>query len=166
MRKRIAELLTTFFMICNCDDLIVPTKSFLRDRILDQVISVAMASNGPRRMGAILLKKNKVIAAACNNYNKSDTFQFRISKRASLIYKNPEYSKKVFGHAETLALKKIQNGDADTIVVCRLSGKFYSRKIRMARPCRICSHLILNDYSSIKHIHYSTEQGFLYENWQ
>jgi deoxycytidylate deaminase len=153
-------------MIYKNEEFIVPSVSFLKNRILDQVIAVAMASNGPKRMGAILLKKNKVVAAACNNYEKSDAFQFRISKKASLIYNKPEYSKRVFGHAETLAIKQIRNGDADTIVVCRLSGKYSSRKLRMARPCRICTHLILNFYSSIRHIHYSTENGFLYEQWQ
>ena len=140
-------------------------ESYLKDRILDQAIAVAMASTGPKRIGAILLKKNKIISAACNNYEKSDAFQFRISKHASIIYNKPEYSKRVYGHAETLALKKINNGDADTIVVCRLSGKHNSKKLRLARPCKICSHLIQNFYPSIKYIHYSTEKGFVYETW-
>lgn len=138
--------------------------SFLKQRILDQAIAVAMASHGPKRVGAILLKKNKVIAAACNNYTKSDAFQFRISQHASIFYNRPDYSKRIFGHAETLVLKKIKNNDADSIVVCRLSGKS-SRKLRLARPCKICSFLIKNFYPSIKHIHYSTEKGFLYEHW-
>lgn len=144
---------------------IIATPSFLRQRIFDQVIAVAMASDGPKRVGAILLKKNKIVAAATNNYNKSDPFQAMISEKVSLIYNNKEYSKKVFGHAETLALKKIVNGDADTIVVCRLSGRHNSRKLRMAKPCVCCTHLLLNFYPSIKHVHYSTEKGFLYENW-
>lgn len=142
-----------------------PVKSSLRQRIFDQVIAVAMASDGPKRVGAILLKKNKIVAAACNNYNKSDPFQAMISEKVSIIYNTPEYSKKVFGHAETLALKKISDGDADTIVVCRLSGKHNSTKLRMAKPCICCTHLILNFYPSIKHIHYSSERGFLYEHW-
>jgi deoxycytidylate deaminase len=50
----------------------VPSSSFLKQRILDQAIAVAMASQGPTRVGAILLKNNKIIAAACNNYTKSD----------------------------------------------------------------------------------------------
>lgn len=143
----------------------VPTESHLKQRILDQVIAVTMASDGPKRVGAILLRKNKIVTAACNNYNKSDPFQANISKRVSLIYNRPDYSKRVYGHAETLALKKVQNGDVDTIVVCRLSGRYKSRKLRMARPCVTCTHLILNFYPSIKHVHYSTEKGFLYEYW-
>lgn len=146
-------------------EICVPTESFLKQRILDQAIAVAMASEGPKRVGAILLRKNRVIAAACNNYNKSDPFQAKISQKVSLIYNKPEFSKRVFGHAETLALKKIRNDEADTIVVCRLSGKSSSRKLRMARPCTVCSHLIEEFYPSIKHIHYSTEKGFMYEYW-
>jgi deoxycytidylate deaminase len=147
------------------NNLIQPTPSFLRDRIIDQAIAVAMVADGPKRVGAILLKKNKIIAAACNNYNKSEPLQAMISEKVSLIYNKPEYSKKIFGHAETLVLKKINNGDADTIVVCRLSGRHNSKKLRMARPCICCTHLILNFYPSIKHVHYSTEKGFMYENW-
>lgn len=136
----------------------------LRQRIQDQAIAVAMAADGPKRVGAILLRKNKIIAAASNNYRKSDPFQAKISHKASLIYNKPEYAKKVFGHAETLVLKKIKNGDADTIVVCRLSGKHNSKKLRLSRPCDMCRHLIINFYPSIKHIYYSTEKGFVYEN--
>jgi deoxycytidylate deaminase len=141
------------------------TKSFLKPRIIDQVIAVALSSDGPRKIGAILLKKNKLITAATNNYTKSDPFQAKISEEAALIYNKPELSKKVFGHAETLALKKIKNNDADTIVVCRLSGKYNSRALRLGRPCEICTHLIIKHYPSIKHIHYSTDRGFMYEYW-
>jgi tRNA(Arg) A34 adenosine deaminase TadA len=142
-----------------------PSSSFLKQRILDQAIAVAMASQGPTRVGAILLKNNKVIAAACNNYTKSDPYQYRISKHASIVYNQPEYSKRIFGHAETLVLKKIKKTLPDSIIVCRLSGKHNSKKLRLARPCKICSHLIKNFYPTIRHIHYSTEKGFLYEHW-
>jgi deoxycytidylate deaminase len=138
----------------------------LKQRIIDQVIAVAMASDGPKRVGAILLKKSRIITAACNNYNKSDPFQAWVSQRTALIYNRPEISKRVYGHAETLALKKLKNNDdADTIVVCRLSGKYNSRKLRMARPCICCEHLIINSFPTIKHVYYSTEKGFLYEYW-
>lgn len=156
---------TTFLMKLIIKEIYVPTESFLKDRILDQAIAVAMASEGPKRVGAILLKKNKIVAAGCNNYNKTDPLQAKISQKVSMIYNKPDFSKKVFGHAETLALKKIRNDDADTIVVCRLSGKYSSRKLRMARPCAACSLLIEEFYPSIKHIHYSTEKGFMYEYW-
>lgn len=142
-----------------------PVPSYLKQRILDQVITVAMASQGPVRIGAILMNKKTIVAAACNNYTKSDAFQSRASRRASIAYNRPDLSKRIFGHAETLALKKIRNNDADTIVVCRLAGKHNSKKLRLARPCKICSYLIQNFYPSIRHIHYSSEQGFLYEQW-
>jgi deoxycytidylate deaminase len=139
---------------------------FLRQRTIDQVIAVAMVAEGPKRVGAILLRKNRIIAAACNNYNKSDPLQARISQEIALKHRRPEIGKRVYGHAETLALKKLKhNDDADTIVVCRLSGKFNSKKLRMARPCICCEHLIINSFPSIKHVYYSTEKGFLYEYW-
>ena len=143
----------------------VPTKSKLKPRFLQQAITVAMAAEGPKRVGAILLRGNTVIAAACNNYSKSDAFQARISERVSIIYNRPEYSKKVFGHAETLALKKVRPEEPDTIVVCRLSGKYISKKLRLARPCVSCTYLIRSFYPNLKHIHYSHEKGFLYEYW-
>jgi deoxycytidylate deaminase len=138
----------------------------LKQRLIDQVIAVAMASEGPKRVGAILLKKNKIIIAACNNYNKSDPLQARTSQKIALIYNNPEISNRVYGHAETLALKKLKNNnDADTIITCRLFGRYNSKKLRLARPCICCEHLIINSYPAIKHVYYSTEKGFLYEYW-
>lgn len=153
-------------MILTINENCVPIKSKLKPRFLQQSITVAMASEGPKRVGAILIRGNTIIAAACNNYTKSDAFQARISEKVSIIYNNPEYSKKVYGHAETLALKKVRPEEPDTIVVCRLSGRYNSRRLRLARPCVSCSYLIRNFYPNLKHIHYSTEKGFLYEHWE
>lgn len=153
-------------MILTLNETYAPINSKLKPRFLQQAITVAMAAEGPKRVGAILIRGNTVIAAACNNYSKSDAFQAKISERVSIIYNRPEYSKKVYGHAETLALKKVRPEEPDTIVVCRLSGKCNSKKLRLARPCVSCSYLIQSFYPNLKHIHYSSEKGFLYEYWE
>ena len=152
-------------MILTINENFIPIKSKLKPRFLQQSIVVAMAAEGPKRVGAILLKGNKVIAAACNNYSKTDAFQAKISRKVSIIYNCPDYTKKVYGHAETLALKKVKNEEPDTIVVCRLLGRHKSRKLRFSRPCVSCEYLIKTFYPNLKHIHYSTENGFLYEYW-
>jgi deoxycytidylate deaminase len=141
----------------------MPTRSPLKKSILQQAIAVAMASNAPTKMGAILLdKRNRVIATATNNYTRTHPVQFYAAQNAARIFNEPQLEKKIFGHAEIFCLVKARE-DADTIVVCRVGGHG-GKELRDARPCRICSHYILN-CTTIKHVHYSTQQGFMYEYW-
>ena len=54
-----------------------PEKSYLKPSILKQVIAVAMASDAPKKMGAILLdRRNKLISTGVNSYEMTHTQQF------------------------------------------------------------------------------------------
>jgi deoxycytidylate deaminase len=141
----------------------MPTRSPLKKSILNQAIAVAMASDAPKKMGAILLdKRNRVIATATNNYTRTHPVQFFAAQNAARIFNEPQLEKKIFGHAEIFCLVKARE-DADTIVVCRVGGHG-GKELRDARPCRICSNFIINS-SKVVHVHYSTPQGFMYEYW-
>tara|TARA_B110000503_G_scaffold134866_1_gene214477 strand:+ start:1139 stop:1573 length:435 start_codon:yes stop_codon:yes gene_type:complete len=141
----------------------MPTKSFLKPEILNQAVSVAMASNAPKKMGAILLdKRNRVISAGVNSYERTHPVQYWAAKNASKVFNEPNLEKKIFGHAEIISLIKARE-DAETIVVCRIGGHG-KKELRMSKPCKICTYHLLN-YSKVVHIHYSTPEGFMYEYW-
>jgi deoxycytidylate deaminase len=141
---------------------ILATKSPLKKEILKQAFAVALSSDAPKKIGAILLKKNKIIASAVNNYHRSHPVQYWAAKNASMVFNEPNLEKKIFGHAEIFCLIKARE-DADTIVVCRVGGHG-GQELRDSRPCRICSNFILNS-SRVVNIHYSTPSGFMYEYW-
>jgi len=137
-------------------------KSHLKKSILDQAIAVAMASDAPKKMGAILLKRNKIISAAVNDYEKTHPVQYWAAQNAAKIFNDASLAKKQYLHAEIKALLK-KREDADTIIVCRVGG--HGKKyIRNARPCRLCSIYLIKN--KIYNIHYSTDNGFVYENWE
>ena len=98
-----------------------PEKSYLKPAILKQAIAVAMASDAPKKMGAILLKRNKIIAAAVNDYTRTHPVQHWAAQNAAKIWNDPNLAKKSYPHCEIKCLIKAKE-DADTIVVCRVGG--------------------------------------------
>lgn len=138
------------------------TKSPLKTEILQQAIAVAMSSDAPKKIGAILLKRNRTISCAVDDYKRTHPVQYWAAQSAAKIWNNPHLEKKVYLHAEILSLIKAKE-DADTIIVCRVGGH-HGNELRMSRPCVICSEYIRN-CSHIVHVHYSTENGFMYEYW-
>jgi len=142
---------------------IIATPSHLKPEILNCAISVAMASDTPKKTSAILLnKRNRIISTGVNSYERTHPVQSWAAKKASKVFNDPNLEKKIFGHAEIISLIKARE-DAETIVVCRVGG--HSKKeLRMSKPCRICTYYILN-CTKIVHIHYSTPDGFVYEYW-
>jgi deoxycytidylate deaminase len=138
------------------------TKSPLKKHLLDQVIAVAMASNAPKKMGAILLKKNRIVSSAVNDYARTHPVQYWAAQNAAKIFNEPQLEKKVYLHSEIFALIKAKE-DADTIIVCRVGGHG-GKELRNSRPCSICSTYI-RSCSNVVHVHYSTPNGFLYEYW-
>lgn len=135
------------------------TKSPLKSDILNQAIAVAMSSQSKKKVGSIILKKGKVIASAVNLENKSHPLQAFYGEKASCIHNNVGLGQKIFLHSELNCLIR-SKGKGDTIVVARTGGRG-GRDLRNSKPCPICS-LALQEYG-IKHIHYSTDHGFLYE---
>ena len=137
------------------------TRSPLKPEILNQAIAVAMSSQSKKKVGSIIIKKNKLIASAVNLEDKTHPIQASYSKRASFIHNNRGLREKRYLHSEVNCLIR-SKGKGDTIVVARVGGRG-GKELRCARPCPVCS-LALKEYG-FKHIHYSTDHGFFYEYW-
>jgi len=120
------------------------------ENIYDFAIETAKTSPSKKQVGAILLNKNKVVTAATNLETKSHPIQAKFAERVGL-------KEKIYLHAEIAALVKCKE-EVDTIIVARVNPQ---GKIRMAKPCPICQ-LALNE-AGISKIHYTTNDGFLYE---
>tara|TARA_B100001094_G_scaffold32755_1_gene27236 strand:- start:57215 stop:57598 length:384 start_codon:yes stop_codon:yes gene_type:complete len=122
----------------------------LSDNIYDFVIETAKSSPSKKKVGAVLLSKNKVVVSATNLETKSHPLQARFAERVGL-------HEKIFLHAEIAALVKCKE-ECDTIVVARVNPQ---NKLRMAKPCPICT-LALEE-AGIHKVYYTTDNGFLYE---
>jgi len=120
--------------------------------IMDLAIKVAESSKSRKRVGALLIHKNKVITQAVNQDTKSHPLQAKLADMVGL-------SEKIYLHAEISALVKCRS-EADTIVVARLGGHS-GNELRNAKPCPICSLAL--EQAGIEHIYYTTDEGFLYE---
>ncbi len=122
----------------------------ISDSVFDLAIETAKSSPSKKKVGAVLLNKNKVIVTATNLETKSHPVQAKFAERVGL-------HQKIYLHAEIAALVKCRE-ECDTIVVARVNPQ---NKLRMARPCPICE-LALHE-AGITKVHYTTNQGFLYE---
>ena len=79
---------------------ILATKSPLKREILNQAYAVALSSDAPKKIGAVLLKRNRVITSAVNSYEITHPVQYWAAKNASMVFNQPHLSKKQFLHAE------------------------------------------------------------------
>lgn len=122
----------------------------ISDNLYDLAIETAKSSPSKKQVGAILLNKNRVVATATNLERKSHPLQARFAERVGL-------GEKIYLHAEIAALVKCRE-ECDTIIVARVNPQ---HKLRMAKPCPICS-LALEE-AGISNIHYTTNDGFLYQ---
>jgi tRNA(Arg) A34 adenosine deaminase TadA len=122
----------------------------ISDNLYDLAIETAKSSPSKKQVGAILLNKNRVVATATNLESKSHPLQARFAERVGL-------GEKIYLHAEIAALVKCRE-ECDTIIVARVNPQ---HKLRMAKPCPICS-LALEE-AGISNIHYTTNDGFLYQ---
>ena len=122
----------------------------ISDSVFDLAIETAKSSPSKKKVGAVLLKKNKIISTAVNLEAKSHPLQAKFAERAGLW-------QKIYLHSEIHALIKARE-TADTIVVARINPQ---NKLRNSCPCKICS-LALEE-SGVKNIYYSTDDGFVYK---
>ena len=120
---------------------------------MSHVIDIARGSSSKKRVGAILLYKNKIVATGVNKDTKTHPLQARFAQLAGL-------GDKIYLHAEIDALIKLRT-QADTIVVARLGGHNGGEELRNAKPCNICK-LALRE-AGIKKVCYTTDDGFLFE---
>ena len=117
--------------------------------IKDAVLHTAAASPSRKKVGAILLYKNKIVQQAYNMDTKTHPLQARLADMVGL-------SEKIYLHAEIAALVKNKH-KCDTIVVARLGGHKHN-ELRNAKPCKICQLAIKE--AGIRNIYYTTETGF------
>jgi deoxycytidylate deaminase len=122
----------------------------ISDNFLQLSVETAKSSPSRRRIGAVLLKKSKVVSTAVNLERKSHPWQAELAKRVGLC-------EKIYLHAEVSALIKAKE-DADTIIVARVDSK---NRLRMAKPCPICALAL--EQEGIKNIYYTTNEGFMYQ---
>lgn len=122
------------------------------DSILQLAINTAKSSPSKKKIGAVLLRKNKVIVSATNLEKKTHPLQASLAKKVGL-------KEKIYLHAEVNALIKSRE-KADTIVVARIGGHFHN-ELRNSCPCKICTLAI--EESGIENIWYSTDDGFVYK---
>ena len=120
--------------------------------IMDLAIKVAESSKSKKKVGALLIHKNKVITQGVNQDTKSHPLQARLAEAVGL-------GEKIYLHAEISALVKCKS-EVDTIVVARLGGHS-GDEIRNAKPCKICELAIRE--AGIKNVYYTMNDGFLYE---
>jgi deoxycytidylate deaminase len=140
---------------------VIAVPSLLKPEIHEQAVAVALASPSKRRVGCIILKKRKIIAAACNYDKKTHPIQDRCANNASKIHGVADLAKKQYLHSEILAIIR-SRGKGDSIVIARVGGHG-GNKLRNSRPCPLCT-LFLKQHGICK-IHYSTPNGFMYEKW-
>ena len=114
-------------------------------------IDVAKSSPSRKQVGAILLRKGKVVTTATNLERKSHPLQAKFAEKVGL-------GEKIFLHAEISALVKCRE-ECDTIVVARVGGHS-KNELRNAKPCKICAMAL--EEAGIDKVHYSTDDGFLY----
>ena len=126
------------------------------ESFMSLAIEVAKTSPSRKPVGAVLMRKNKVIATATNHDCKTHPIQAKWAERVGL-------SEKIYLHAEISAMIKARE-EADKIIVVRLGGHS-GNDLRQARPCPICE-AYLRHTSNIKHVYYSEwTNKFSYEYW-
>ena len=114
---------------------------------------------GRARIGAIISYKGTVLAKGFNT-DRTHTYQAKYNKWRYKDSGNRYLPCKL--HAEAMALSKIQHLDIDfskaRIYVYR---ELRDGKLGMARPCKACMAAIRQ--IGIKHINYTTDDGFAAE---
>jgi len=122
------------------------------DSVLQLAINTAKSSPSKKKIGAILLRKNKVVVTATNLEKKTHPLQASLAEKVGL-------KEKIYLHAEVNALIKSRE-DADTIVVARIGGHSHN-ELRNSKPCPICQMAL--EMNGIQKVIYSTNDGFNYQ---
>lgn len=119
-------------------------------------------------IGAILVYKNKIIANGYNT-NKTSPIQYKYNKYREKI--NSEMSQRIYKadnhlpyiHAEMKCLIDTKDINIDWSKVSIFIYREHKGNIRMCRPCISCEKALKD--RGIKHIYYTTEKGYNYENF-
>jgi len=130
----------------------------MRPEHLNSAIAMAQSSTSKKKVGAVLLRKSKIISTAVNLEAKSHPTQAHYGERICREYNDYRYSEQIYLHAEINCLIRARS-DADTIIVVRVNRQ---NQLRMSLPCPICM-LALKE-AKIKHCYYTDNVGFNYIN--
>lgn len=126
----------------------------ISDSVLQLAIKTAKSSPSKKKIGAVLLRKNKVIVTATNLEKKTHPIQAFLAEKVGL-------DEKIYLHAEVNALIKSKE-KADTIVVARIGGHGH-KELRISKPCPICQMAL--EINNVNRVIYSTNEGFL-QQWR
>jgi tRNA(Arg) A34 adenosine deaminase TadA len=124
----------------------------ISDSILQLAIHTAKSSPSKKKIGAVLIRKSKIIATATNLENKTHPLQAQFAQKVGL-------KEKIYLHAEINALIRARE-NADTIIVARIGGHSHN-ELRNSKPCPICRMAL--KMNNVHKIIYSTDNGFLLE---
>lgn len=122
----------------------------MNDNLYNFAIEVAKSSPSKKKVGSVLLYKNRVVATATNLDKKTHPLQARLAERVGV-------HQKIYLHSEIAALVKCRQ-ECDTIIVARVNSQ---NKLRNSKPCPICSTALKE--AGVSKVYYSTNEGFLYE---
>ena len=110
-------------------------------------------------IGCIAVYKNRVIAVGYNT-NKTSPLQAEYNKYRDYIL--PPQKNGI--HAEMSCLIKIKDMDIDfSKVILYIYREDFNGNLAISRPCMACEHAI-RDYG-IKHIHYTGNMKYIYEEY-
>jgi tRNA(Arg) A34 adenosine deaminase TadA len=126
----------------------------ISDSVLQLAIKTAKSSPSKKKIGAVLLRRNKVIVTATNLEKKTHPIQAFLAEKVGL-------DEKIYLHAEVNALIKSKE-KSDTIVVARIGGHGHD-ELRMSKPCPICQMAL--EMNNVNRVIYSTNEGFL-QQWR
>lgn len=126
----------------------------ISDSVLQLAIKTAKSSPSKKKIGAVLLRKNKVIVTATNLEKKTHPIQAFLAEKVGL-------DEKIYLHAEVNALIKSKE-KVDTIVVARIGGHGHD-ELRISKPCPICQMAL--EMNNVNRVIYSTNEGFL-QQWR
>lgn len=113
-------------------------------------------------IGCVAVYAGKIIGVGCNTY-KTHPMQKEYDKHRSLdVSNNVSYLHAM--HAEINCLTSIKKDVCWDKVELYIYRKMSRKPFGMARPCPACMAMIQD--KGIKHIYYTTNQGFAYEQIQ
>jgi len=124
-------------------------------RNFEHAKTASMVSDFPRvHIGVVVVQKGAIISAGCNK-KKTHPLQKRFNK-----YRYLETDTMDYVHAEMDALTKIRYMDLRNASVY-IYRELHDGTNGMARPCNACMGMIKS--LGIKHVYYTTDDGFAYE---
>ena len=126
------------------------TSNMFDEKMAHKAVQTALTAPADRRVGSVLVKGKRIVAASTNLPAKSHPMQARYAQKSG-------HPRRIYLHAEMRCLLRATKS-ADTIYVARVS-KYGD--LRMAKPCATCS-LALEQESSVRHVWYSVTGGWEY----